>query len=129
MNWVEKRDAQDAAMPELWNLVCVQIEQVAESFGKTLYARNNRLIATAKRIKNCIHLVRTSSDGSQPEESIDVCLDEKGRRVFSRIEGEERTSLAFGMDNQEKPCFLDSQGNALRLDDVSRFFLEAFLFH
>jgi len=128
MNWVERRDAQDAGMPELWSLLCIQFEQVAESFGKTLYARNNRLIVAAKRIKNCVHVMRAISDGSQPEESIEVCLDEKGRRVFSRINGEERALLSFGSDNQGKTCLLDSQGNAIQLDDVSKFFLEAFLF-
>jgi len=105
MNWVERRDVQDAGMPELWSLLCIQFEQVAESFGKTLYARNNRLIVAAKRIKNCVHVVRATTDGSQPEESIEVCLDEKGRRVFSRINGEERASLSFGSDNnQEAPA-------------------------
>ncbi len=115
-------------MPELWNLLFIQLEQSASSYGSTPFARERNLIAVTKRIGDCIHIIRSSASMNTPEAAMDVCLDKPGRRVFSRIGDEEQKSLRIGLDARRNVCLIDATGAPVTNDQASRFFLEDFLF-
>jgi hypothetical protein len=127
MNWVERRDRQDSGMPEFWNLFYIDIEETAKSFRQSSHARAEKLMSIVKRKNGCAHVILANSDSSKPERSIDICLDEERRRIFSRIEGEETASLSFGLDG-DKVCLLDMEGKPMTNDQASEFFLKSFFF-
>jgi hypothetical protein len=128
MNWVERRDREDSGISEFWNVFCIHNEQISESFGKSRFARDNALMAVASRNNNCLHIVRSKSNTNPPQRSIDLCLDEKRRRVFARIEGDEQSALVIGLDNDYNVCLLGPDGNVMTNDQTSKFFLEKFFF-
>ena len=129
LNWVQRRGKLEAHLPEAWNLLCISIEQNVESFGLTPYARERHLIATAKRINNCIHIARAPVSGPGLAIVIDVCLDRENLRVFSKTPDGDKGVLLFSADGQGKPQ-LRSVGAAHDLtdDEACEYFLKDFLF-
>jgi len=128
MTWIDARATEDSGMPELWNLLFIQIEQAAASYGRTPFARERNLIAATRRIENCIHVIRSSASMNTPEAAIDVCLDKAARRVFSRIGDVEQKSFRVGLDAARNVSLIDPAGVAMTNDQASRSFLEDFLF-
>lgn len=128
MNWSERRELVDAGIPEFWNLFCIGMEQVAESFGYSKLAREHHLIAVPKRISSCLHIVRSKANSTGVRHSIDVCLDKAGRRVFARVEDNERFSLKIGLDGDHNVCLVDEQDSPVTNDRASELFLETFLY-
>lgn len=126
MNWVERRARLDSAMPELWNLLCIEIEQALESFEKH-YGQEQRITVAGKRIQNCFHLAAKTWTGTH-ERSIDVCLDAKNRRIFARNGGAEILSVQFGFDAEGLPCIADAEGSPMNNDRACQSCLEGFLF-
>ena len=80
-----------------------------------------------ERINTCIHVVVAPITGS-PGRSIDVCLDNKERRVFSRNNGRELQSVKVDRGNDGGICFVDSTGKAVTNDRASEIFLREFFF-
>ena len=128
MNWSERLERVNAGIPEFWNLFCICIEQIAESFAHSQFARTDHLIAVPKRIKICVHIVRSKAGSTGLQHSIDLCLDKEGHRVFSRVEGEELLSLKIGLDRDQSVCVLDEQGSPITNDKASELFLRKFLY-
>lgn len=127
MNWVERRDANYVGIPELWDRLCIRMEQAADSYQTTTFARERSGSATPDRVRNCLHI--TKGRFGQPDGSLDICLDTATRRVFSRIPGEqEQRSLPILEGPDGRPFFQSSEGAPMGLDEVSRYFLESFLF-
>jgi hypothetical protein len=127
VNWSKRREVVDAGISEFWDLFCIGIEQVAESFGYSRFAREHHLIAVAKRVNSCLHVVRSKANSNAPQ-SIDVFLDKDRRRIFSRVDGEERLSFKIDLDGDRNLCLLDEQGSPLKDDKASALFLEKFLY-
>ncbi len=128
MGWIDKRAIEDAGTPELWELLCIHIEQAVCSYGGTDFARQHNLIGAIKRIGNCIHVIRASASSNRRERSMDVCLDQDARRVFSRKGDREHKFLRIGVDPQDNVCLVGVDGKPVSNDEASRFFLEDFLF-
>jgi hypothetical protein len=124
--WIARRETLEIAIPEAWNLLCIAIEQAAEQFGWTSYAKTNHLIALAERINSCIHVVVSPSAGGE-NRSIDICLDQKNRRVFGRDNGREVVSLSLGAAPGFKAGLLED-GKRITNDRASEIFLRPFFF-
>jgi hypothetical protein len=127
MNWLERRALMERGIPEFWNVFCIEIEQTLAAFRKE-YGQQRGAHAFPKRMGNCIHLIYAAFSSTQAERAIDICLDLAGRRVFSRIEGEEQASLGFHADPEGKPVLVDADGAPVTNDQASEFFLKTFLF-
>lgn len=128
LNWVERRGRLEANIPEAWNLICIAIEQAAESFGATGYARERKLVSVATRIGSCMHVVKTQLTDCASTAAIDICLDRKGRRIFSKQDAREISRLVFRGDANGAARVADGQGIVLSEDEVAEVFLNYFLF-
>ena len=80
----------------------------------------------AQRIKDCVHVSVASVMGGAPERTLDICLDPRRRRVFSRHESDEKDSLSFASGSQNKAALTNKDGEPLTEDQVSEFFMECF---
>jgi hypothetical protein len=127
MQWLEKREQLESTLPEAWNLLCVAIEQTADRFAWTAFAREAELAATTKRINTCIHVSIGPGSGASSR-SIDICLDKRNRVVVSKDGGRELTSIRFGQGADGKACPIDDDGNPITNDRASELFLRTFLF-
>lgn len=127
MSWIEDRETLEAHIPEVWDLLCIALEQSAEQFGQTAYARANKLFATAKRINTCVHIV-LAPIGASAGKSIDVCLDKQSKRVFSRDKGIEITYLRFEGVVDGNVCIVRPSEGSVTIDRAAEIFLRPFLF-
>ena len=127
MNWVERRALLEGGIPEFWNVLCIDLEQALAAFGQE-FGQKRKAVAIPKRKGDCIHIMYVPFGAPQPERAIDICLDRAQRRVFSRLDGEERTSRRFESDPEGKPVLVDDEGSPITNDQASELFLRAFLF-
>jgi hypothetical protein len=127
MSWIEEREQLESEIPEAWNLLRIALEQAAEAFGITEFARAGKVFATAKLINTCVHVV-VAATGMSSGRAIDICLDKKGRRVFSRDNGQELESISFCRGDDGNICLVDSAGVGVTTDRACEIFLRPFFF-
>jgi hypothetical protein len=126
-NWVDRRARLESAIPEFWNLFCIEMEGAVSSFEKR-YGKEPPTKIAGKRIANCFHLVATTWNTESHERSMDVCLDLKRRKLFSRTDGVELAFLRFGLDAAGVLSLFRSDNSPATKDEASQFFLEGFFF-
>ena len=127
MSWIDEREQLDADIPEAWNLFCIAIEQTAEQFGVTAFARAEKVFAAAKRINSCVHVV-VAPIGQSSGKALDICLDRIRRRIFSKDNEKELESLRLERGRDGNTCLVDSHGKAVSVDRATEIFLRRFLF-
>lgn len=127
MGWIEEREQLDASIPDVWDLLCIAIEQSAEQFGTTAFARAAKVFATATRINTCIRVV-LASVGESAGKAIEICFDRGNRRVFSRANGKELVSVRFAQGVDGNVCIVDSRRISVTPDRAAEIFLREFLF-
>jgi len=108
-------------LPEFWNLFCIEVEQLLASFRRA-YTNERGATVAAKRVGNCLHITYALLNSRQSERALDICLDSGACRVFSRIEGEEKSFMRFDSDIEGKPALVNAENTAITAEQASDSF-------
>jgi hypothetical protein len=127
MDWVERRFAFENNLKIAWENLLTEIECAMKSFDRH-YAHPEIAEIHTDRKGWCI-TIRHTPNKTGTSRSIQICLDEKGKRVFSRVDGaEERDVIYFGFDAAGAALLVDKDSVVLANDRASQLLLEPFLF-
>lgn len=127
MDWVERRFVFQQTLKSAWLDLQTEIETAVRSFDERYTNPHQSEIQISDRTPWCI-TIQYAPIATGIRRSIQICLDDKGKRVFSRIDGAETDVLYLGFDTAGNAHVVDRESAVIGNDRASQILLEPFLF-
>jgi hypothetical protein len=129
MDWVERRFVFENNLKATWLALQTEIGTAINTFDNRYTSPQRAEINKTPNSPTawCITITYTPV-ASGISRSIQICLDLKGKRVYSSIEGTETDVLYLGFDVDGNAFLVDKDSAIMENDRASQILLEPFLF-